>query len=75
MKYYQDFFDTIFDIRHIEEPYYTQEMYGLLDTAIQAVLSDPDTTNAKSQLITAILHLIIYTCLNYIAKMFLMGMN
>jgi len=53
MKYYQDFFDTIFDIRHIEEPYYTQEMYGLLDTAIQAVLSDPDTTNAKSQLITA----------------------
>jgi ABC-type glycerol-3-phosphate transport system substrate-binding protein len=53
MKYYNDFYNSIFDIRRSEELYYTQEMYTLLDTAIQAILTEPDTTSALSQLTTA----------------------
>ena len=51
--YFKDFFDTIFAMRHDEEPYYCQEMYGLLDNAIQAVLSkDGANVNVLSQLTT-----------------------
>lgn len=53
MAYYRDFFDTVFDIRKSEEPYYCQEMYSLLDNAIQEVLSKPYTANPASLLTTA----------------------
>ncbi len=39
-EYMKDFFDTIYDYRRKEEPNYCQDMYGLLDNAIQNVLSD-----------------------------------
>jgi len=53
MDYYQDFYDTIYDIRHDEEPYFTQGMYSLLDNCLQAVLSQPGTANSYSLLTTA----------------------
>ena len=53
MDYYKDFYDTVFTIRKGEEPYYCQEMYSLLDNAIQEVLSKPFTANATSLLTTA----------------------
>lgn len=53
MKYYQDFFDTIDDMKRDEEPNYCQDMYGLLDNAIQSVISNPFTADCKSLLTTA----------------------
>lgn len=50
--YYQDFFDTINDMKRSEEPNYCQEMYQLLDTAIQRVISQPGTANAQALLDT-----------------------
>jgi len=53
MYYYQDFFDSIGTMKRSEEPYYAQEMYEFLDTAIQNVLTNPDTANCKNLLTTA----------------------
>lgn len=53
LAYYQDFFDTINTMKRDEEPHFTQEMYGLLDNAIQAVLANPFNANAESLLTTA----------------------
>lgn len=53
-EYMKDFFDTINDYRRKEEPNYCQDMYGLLDNAIQNILSDKaGTANAQALLITA----------------------
>lgn len=50
----KDFFDTINDYRRKEEPNYCQDMYGLLDNAIQNILSDKaGTANAQALLTTA----------------------
>ncbi len=52
--YMKDFFDTIYDYRRKEEPNYCQDMYGLLDNAIQNVLSDKSgTANPTALLQTA----------------------
>lgn len=50
--YMKDFFDTIYTMRRAEEPNFCQEMYGLLDNAIQNVLSNSNA-NALSLLTTA----------------------
>ncbi len=52
MNYYSDFFDTIQTMKKSEEPNYCQDMYGLLDNAIQSVLSN-QTAVAASELTTA----------------------
>ena len=41
MDYFRDFFDTIEEMKKPEEPHYCQDMYGLLDNAIQSILSNP----------------------------------
>ncbi len=51
-EYFKDFFDTIYDMRRDEEPYYCQDLYGLLDNAIQNVLANPTTANPLAQLQT-----------------------
>lgn len=51
--YYEDFFDSLGQMKRAEEPYYCQDMYKLLDSAIQNVLSKPGTANCKSLLDTA----------------------
>ena len=51
--YYNDFFNTINDYKRAEEPYYCQDMYKLLDNALQSVISKPGTANCKSLLDTA----------------------
>lgn len=51
--YYEDFFNSIEQMKRAEEPYYCQDMYKLLDSAIQAVLSRPGTANCKALLDTA----------------------
>lgn len=53
MDYFSEFFNTIKDNKHSEVPYYAQDMYEFLDTAIQNVLSAPDTANTESLLRTA----------------------
>lgn len=53
MKYFSDFYNSIYTIRRAEEPYYAQEMYTLLDTAIQEILLNPYTASAYTQLTTA----------------------
>lgn len=53
MKYFSDFYNSIYAIRRAEEPYYAQEMYTLLDTAIQEILLNPYTASAYTQLTTA----------------------
>ncbi len=53
MDYYKDFFDTIYDMRHAEVPYYAQDMYTLLDNVIQQVLINPDLADCESLLTTA----------------------
>ena len=50
--YFKDFFDTIYTMRHDEEPFYCQEMYGLLDNAIQSVLSSNGATADVLALLT-----------------------
>lgn len=39
---FQDFYDTIDTMRRPEEPHFAQEMYELLDAAIQQVLANPN---------------------------------
>jgi len=51
--YYQDFYDTIHDRKKAEEPYYSQDMYALLDNALQEILSNPFQASANSVLTTA----------------------
>lgn len=51
-EYFKDFFDTIYEMRHDEEPYYCQDLYGLLDNAIQNVLKDPAISNPLTALQT-----------------------
>ena len=51
-EYMKDFFDTIHDMRRAEEPNYCQEMYALLDNAIQNVLAN-EKANPLSLLNTA----------------------
>ena len=53
MYYYKDFFDNIEANKHPEVTYAAQEMYEYLDTAIQAILVNPDTSNPQSLLDTA----------------------
>ena len=48
----KDFFDTIYEMRRAEEPNYCQEMYALLDNAIQNVLTN-NKANPLSLLNTA----------------------
>lgn len=48
--YYKDFFDTIEQMKRPEEPYYCQDMYKLLDNALQGVLSKPGTADCRSLL-------------------------
>lgn len=40
MTNFNDFYDTIFDIRRNEEPNFAQEMYEILDFALQSVLQN-----------------------------------
>ncbi len=42
MENFKDFFDTFDQVKRKEEPYYTQEMYELLDACIQEVLTNPN---------------------------------
>lgn len=51
-EYMKDFFDTIYEYRHDEEPNYCQDMYGLLDLAIQNVITNPNA-DPRSLLTTA----------------------
>lgn len=53
LYYYNDFFETLAQMKRAEEPYYCQDMYGLLDSAIQNVLSNPGTANCEALLNTA----------------------
>lgn len=53
MYYYNDFYNGIKTNKHQEVPYGAQEMYEYLDTAIQAILTNPDTANPKNLLTTA----------------------
>lgn len=53
MTYYAEFFEKINDNKHSEVTYAAQEMYEYLDTAIQNILSNPDTANPKALLETA----------------------
>lgn len=53
LAYYSDFFDSLEQMKRAEEPYYCQDMYKLLDSAIQNVLSRPGTANCKALLDTA----------------------
>lgn len=52
-EYFKDFYDTINDRKKAEEPYYCQEMYALLDNALQEILANPFQANPKSLLTTA----------------------
>jgi len=52
MDYFKDFFDTINEMKKPEEPNYCQDMYALLDNAIQSILSNPNAV-AQSELTTA----------------------
>ena len=51
--YYEDFFDSIDTMKRSEEPNNCQDMYKLLDTALQNVISRPGTANPQALLDTA----------------------
>lgn len=53
MDEYNPFFNSIQSNKHSEVPYQAQDMYELLDDAIQAVLDHPDTANSSALLATA----------------------
>jgi hypothetical protein len=53
MKDYGPFFDAIEKNKHSEVPFSAQDMYELLDNAIQAVLDHADTANCAALLSTA----------------------
>lgn len=52
-EYMKDFFDTINQMRHDEEPNFCQDMYGILDNSIQNVLSQKGRANPFALLTTA----------------------
>ena len=62
MANFQDFYNTIFDIRRPEELHYAQEMYEILDSVIQQVLSNQNAnpsallTSANNQFQTQYLN-------------------
>lgn len=41
MDFFADFYDTIDDLKHPEEPFFAQEMYDLLDQAVLESLRNP----------------------------------
>ena len=51
--YFEDFYNSLETMKRAEEPNYCQDMYKLLDNAIQDVLSKPGTANCTSLLNTA----------------------
>jgi hypothetical protein len=51
--YYKFFYDSIDTMKKNEEPNCAQDMYALLDNAIQGILSNPYQANAQSLLTTA----------------------
>jgi len=53
MAYYSPFFDTISQYKHAEEPVAAQSMYELLDDVIQAIFTNPESSNAQSLLTSA----------------------
>lgn len=53
MEDFKEFFDKIDENKHVEEPYYAQDLYEVLDGVIQTVLSDPYTANCANLLATA----------------------
>lgn len=53
MDNYGEFFEEIEENKHAEVQYAAQEMYEFIDSAIQNVLKDPETANAKTLLQTA----------------------
>ncbi|HRR89974.1 MAG TPA: extracellular solute-binding protein [Eubacteriales bacterium] len=53
LYYFQDFFNSIDEMKKPEEPYFAQDMYALLDNAIQAVLANPYTAVPANLLTTA----------------------
>jgi ABC-type glycerol-3-phosphate transport system substrate-binding protein len=53
MNYYNDFFNSIYTIRHAEVPYCAQDMYTILDGVLQEVLMNPDLADCQSLLTTA----------------------
>lgn len=53
MTDFNDFYDNIDENKHVEEPYYAQDLYEILDGVIQRVLSTPDTANCANLLATA----------------------
>lgn len=54
MEYFKDFYNTIDDIKHQEEPYFAQEMYDLLDQAVLDSLRNPYRSGEEimNQLVT-----------------------
>jgi ABC-type glycerol-3-phosphate transport system substrate-binding protein len=53
LEYYNDFFNSINTMKKSEEPNNCQDMYNLLDNALQSVLSNASTANSLSLLTTA----------------------
>lgn len=51
--YYDDFFNSLPDMKRAEEKYYCQDMYRILDNAIQNVLSHSGTADCEALLTTA----------------------
>ncbi len=52
MANFNDFYNTFYTIRKSEEPFYTQEMYEILDACIQQVLTS-ETANPSALLTSA----------------------
>ncbi|MFA5225330.1 MAG: extracellular solute-binding protein [Bacilli bacterium] len=54
MEYFKDFYDTIDNLKHAEEPYFAQEMYDLLDQAVLESLRNPYRSGEEimNQLVT-----------------------
>lgn len=52
MRNFSPFFDTLDELRKPEPPHYAQEMYEILDGAIQQVLTNPNA-NPKAILASA----------------------
>ena len=53
MEDYSPFFNHIQENKHSEEPYNAQEMYEVLDTALQSIFNSPETSDCDSLLTTA----------------------
>jgi ABC-type glycerol-3-phosphate transport system substrate-binding protein len=53
LEYFNDFFNSISKTKKSEEPNNCQDMYSLLDNALQSVLSNASSANSQSLLTTA----------------------